>query len=95
VQRDAHQGGLHDCSLGERPVEIVRGEARDAGPQRDEWRCRLLRLEARERLDRRDDAGRRRLDQVLPGQGRPIQVSRRQDEVVGRRGRRTTVASGD
>jgi hypothetical protein len=79
MERDPHERCLHDRPIGERTIEVVGREAGDARPQRDVRRRRLLRLEAGERLDRRDDRQRCRLDQVLPGERRPVQLRRRDD----------------
>lgn len=78
VKGRPHERGLHDRTIGERPIEVVSHEAGQPRPQRDGRRRWLLGLEACQGLDRGLDAEDRRLEQVLPGEGRPIELNRRQ-----------------
>ena len=84
VKGGPHERRLHDRAIRERPIEIVGGEVSEPRPQRDGRRRGLLGLEAGEGLDRSHDVEGRGLEQVLPGQRRPIELDPRQADDRGR-----------
>jgi hypothetical protein len=82
VERRAHQRRLDDESLRECAVQRRRVEGRQAGPEREVRRSRLLRLEPTERLDRIDRLEGDRFEEVLAGERRPVQAIAREDRVA-------------
>jgi hypothetical protein len=74
-----HDGALDHSSLGERAIERGRLELAEPRPQSDVRRRRFLRLQSADPLDGLDDAGIRRLEQLLAGERRPAQPARADD----------------
>jgi hypothetical protein len=78
VERGAHRGRADDAALVQRVVELFPAEAVEPGPQREERRLRLLRLEAAEAVDRFGDGCRLPLQQHLAGERRAVEGPERE-----------------
>ena len=75
VDRRAHDDGSHRLALEQQPLQLLRTEGLEAGPQADVGIARHLRLQPDELAN---DVERRPLDaleQVLPRQRRPVQLA--------------------
>ena len=84
VQGRAHQRALHDRAVAEGRLERGDGERLRPRPQRDIRRVRVLGLEPGEPSDGLLGAPWRALEQRLPEQGRPVQLSQGQARPRGR-----------
>jgi hypothetical protein len=73
VERRAHRGRADDAAVVQRVVELFPAEAVEPGPQREERRLRLLRLEAAEAVDCCCDVFCVALQQQLAGERRAVE----------------------
>jgi hypothetical protein len=79
VHGAAHQQAAHGPAAQERPVERLRPETLQPGPEPDIGGRGELRLQPGDTLERRDDAQPGALQQLLPGEARAVQLALRQD----------------
>ena len=79
VQRHPHERALDDVPCRDRRVQVGRLEPRQPRPQPDVRRRGLLRLQARDALDRFDHTDIRGFEQELPRERRPAQAARAED----------------